>query len=233
MGTLPMLAHLSTPPQIFTPSQEAPCTLARQLWEDCEGWTPASLGPPPILKSWVHPLAKVEQMQPPLHHLENPCSLLPSWHWSNIAPLWGFSCSLSHLQSPGALRAVQLSIYVSQTGSSWVEDRDWPGSSLWHKGQTAEGGTEVGLRQGLPTTCPVGRPLQGQSARPQPQPALLPGSALSALGQTPGSCPPPAIAPGSHLTSQQCFLLLAMPFSSKHPFLWTLELPPISLAISS
>ena len=32
------------------------------------------MGPPPILKSWVHPLAKVEQMQPPFHHLESPCT---------------------------------------------------------------------------------------------------------------------------------------------------------------
>ena len=97
----------------------------------------------------------------------------------------------------------------------------------------SKGGHRGGAQQGLPTTCLVGRDLQGQSARPQPQPAFLPGSALSALEWIPGSCPPPPIAPGSHLTSQQCFLLLAMPFFSKHPFLWTLELPPISLAISS
>ena len=52
-------------------------------------------------------------------------------------------------------------------------------------------------------------------SRPQPQPAFLPGSALSALEWIPGSCPPPPIAPGSHLTSQQCFLLSSPNWAQK------------------
>lgn len=46
-------------------------------WPDnCEKTVRGGHLPPwalhPILKSWVHHLAKVEQMQPPLHHLEKP-----------------------------------------------------------------------------------------------------------------------------------------------------------------
>ena len=195
----------------------------------------ASLGPPPTRRSCVHPLAQAEQTQPPFHYLEDPYS---------------YSSFLALVKHCSSLRFSLLPISPPKSMSSHTRQCNYPsmcprlGTPGWGAGigsgllcaprtKQQREVTEVGLSKGLLTACLASSPGQGQSARPQPWPALLPGSVHQPWDRHPAPARRLPTAPGSHLTLQQHFLLLAMPFSLKHPFLWTPGFPPFSLAIFS
>ena len=88
MGAQPLLAHLSTPAQVLTPPQEAPCTLAgrsceKPVWGEC--LPPWDLHPPVDLAStlWL----KQNKLNLPFTIWKTLTPIPPSWPWSNTAPL--------------------------------------------------------------------------------------------------------------------------------------------------